>query len=221
MSHEAADAIPVSDEAHTATQPLETVALIKEKDKRPIETASVASEQNSVGKHQLNASSISSPTSSESEASNVKTCNISDITHVPVVSVQDVHNLIVSPKSKSDSGSESMVSELSPDVRAILSSTPELENSVMQSVSRSRKVQKGAKDDVKSTLEFDDAQEAVNTNSLFAELSSQEPSVIEEIDEGAEISVMGKELESVLRENEELVNTKYVSLMVILVNLTA
>ena len=99
-----------------------------------------------------------------------------------------------------------MVSELSPGVRAILSSTPELESSVV-SAKNARSIKTG-KDEIRTSLDFEAAQEFVNTNSLFAELSSQEPSVIEEIDEGAGISVMGKELESVLKENEELVKTK-------------
>ncbi|CAB4009020.1 C-Jun-amino-terminal kinase-interacting 3 [Paramuricea clavata] len=208
VNHQATDAIPIAEETRTVTQPMETVAYIKENDRGPTDTSSLANEQSGEIKHELNASAISSRTSSDSDTSNVKTCNISDISHVPIVSVQDVQNLIVSPKSKSESGNESMFSELSPDVRAILSSTPELENSVTQSATRNARVNKGSKDNVRTALEFDPAQEFVNTNSLFAELSCQEPSAIGEIDEGAEISVMGKELESVLKENEELVKTK-------------
>ena len=208
VSHQAADAISFAAEAQAVTQPMETVATIKENDKGPNETRSTTNEQNDEIKHELNASAISSRTSSDSDGSNVKTCNISDISHVPVVSVQDLQNLIVSPKSKSETGSESMISELSPDIRAILSSTPELDNSVTKSATRMRRDNKGSKDGVSTALEFDPAQEFVNTNSLFAELSCQEPSAIGEIDEGAEISVMGKELESVLKENEELVKTK-------------
>ncbi|XP_028409298.1 JNK-interacting protein 3-like isoform X2 [Dendronephthya gigantea] len=206
MHRQAADAIPFSDEARTAMLAHEAAAIVKENDKVHVETGSPAvKEQNGEVKQELNASAISSRTSSmDSDASNVKTCNISDISHIPVVSVQDVQNLIVSPRSKSESASESMISELSPDIRAILSSTPELESSA----TRNSKVSKGSRDNVKTALEFDPAQEFVNTNSLFAELSCQEPSAIGEIDEGAEISVMGKELESVLKENEELVKTK-------------
>ena len=208
MSPKAANVVPFADEIQELTQPVQAVAVIKENDQSPIETSSVVNELSGEIKPELNTSGMSSHTSSDSAASNVKTCNISDISHVPVVSVQDVQNLIISPKSKSESGSESMISELSPDVRAILSSTPELEMSVGQSATRKAKLNKGSKDNVRTALEFDPAQEFVNTNSLFAELSSQEPSAIGEIDEGAEISVMGKELESVLKENEELVKTK-------------
>lgn len=209
VNHQAANSIPFADEARTVTLPMETVANIKENDKLSIERSCEVNEQSAEMKQEMNSSAISSRTSSDSDASNVKTCNISDVSHVPVVSVQDVQNLIVSPKSKSESGSESIVSELSPDLRAILSSTPELESSVTHSATRKARVNdKGSKDNARTALEFDPAQEFVNTNSLFAELSFQEPSAIGEIDEGAEISVMGKELESVLKENEDLVKTK-------------
>jgi hypothetical protein len=208
LSHQTAGGISIADETRAVTQPIEAVATVKENDRDSSNTSSITNEENDEMKSDLNASGISSHTSSASDASNVKTCNISDISHVPIVSVQDVQNLIVSPKSKSETGDESMISELSPDVRAILSSTPELENSVSRSATRNSRVNKGSKDGVRTALEFDPAQEFVNTNSLFAELSSQEPSAIGEIDEGAEISVMGKELESVLKENEELVKTK-------------
>ena len=208
VSHQAADAISIADETREITKSMEAVAIMKENDKGVIDTSSKTNQENDETKSDLNASGISSRTSSDLDTSNVKTCNISDISHVPIVSVQDVQNLIVSPKSKSETGDESMISELSPDVRAILSSTPELESSVTQSGTRSSRVNKSSKDGVRTALEFDPAQEMVNTNSLFAELSCQEPSAIGEIDEGAEISVMGKELESVLKENEELVKTK-------------
>ena len=204
-----ANAIPFSDEVRTSTQPsVETVANVKKIDRISSEQNSEVKVQSGEAEQELNTSALSSGISNESDASNVRTCNISDISHVPVVSVQDVQNLIVSPKSKSESGSESMISELSPDVRAIISSTPELEASLTHSATRNGRVGKGSKDNVRAALEFDAAQEFVNTNSLFAELSCQEPSAIGEIDEGAEISVMGKELESVLKENEELVKTK-------------
>lgn len=206
VSPKAANVVPFADEVQEVAQQLPAVAIIKENEQSPIETSSMVNEQSGEIKPELNTSGVSSQTSSDSAASNVKTCNISDISHVPVVSVQDVQNLIISPKSKSESGSESMISELSPDVRAILSSTPELEMSLTRSATRKAGLNKGS--NVKAALEFDPAQEFVNTNSLFAELSSQEPSAIGEIDEGAEISVMGKELESVLKENEELVKTK-------------
>ena len=210
IHRQAADAIPFSDEARMATLAHEGAAVVKENDKLPGETSSSAvKEQNGEVKRELNASAKSSCTSSmDSDASNVKTCNISDISHIPVVSVQDVQNLIVSPKSKSESASELMTSELSPDIRAILSSTPELDISAVQSATRNSGVNKSSRSNVKTALQFDPAPEFVNTNSLFAELSCQEPSAIGEIDEGAEISVMGKELESVLKENEELVKTK-------------
>ena len=208
VDHQTADAIPFADEERAVTQSMETVAIVKENEKTNSGTSSIVNEENGETKHDMSGSVLSSRTSSDSESSNVKTCNISDISHVPVVSVEDVQSLIASPKSKSETGSESMISELSPDVRAILSSTPELETSVTQSASRNARVNKSSKDNVRTALEFDPAQEFVNTNSLFAELSCQEPSAIGEIDEGAEISVMGKELESVLKENEELVKTK-------------
>ena len=208
VSPKTTNAVPFADEVQELAQQQPAVAIIKENEQSPIETSSMVNEQSGEIKPDLNTSGVSSQTSSDSAASNVKTCNISDISHVPVVSVQDVQDLVISPKSKSESGSESMISELSPDVRAILSSTPELEMSLTRSATRKARLNKGSKDNVKTALEFDPAQEFVNTNSLFAELSSQEPSAIGEIDEGAEISVMGKELESVLKENEELVKTK-------------
>lgn len=195
-------AVPFDGESEVLKSPVETVADIKANDRLLEKSSEVGPDVNSV-------SSSFSVTSSDSDLSNVKTCSITDINHVPVVTVKDVQNLIISPKSKSESGSESMVSELSPDVRAILSSTPELETSMTNMSARNSRLNKGSKDDLKTSLNFENvSQELVNTNSLFAELSSQEPSVIGEIDEGAEISVMGKELESVLKENEELVKTK-------------
>ena len=190
-------AVPFDGESEVLKSPVETVADIKANDRLLEKSSEVGPDVNSV-------SSSFSVTSSDSDLSNVKTCSITDINHVPVVTVKDVQNLIISPKSKSESGSESM-----PDVRAILSSTPELETSMTNMSARNSRLNKGSKDDLKTSLNFENvSQELVNTNSLFAELSSQEPSVIGEIDEGAEISVMGKELESVLKENEELVKTK-------------
>lgn len=206
-------ALPLRDEIEVLESPVETVVNVKDINER-------LSERPSEVGVELNACSINSSfsvASSDSDSSNVKTCNITDIDHVPVLTAQDVQNLVISPKSKSESNSESMVSELSPDVQAVLSSTPELGLSVTSASARNSRQRretketssnKDAKDDVRTSLEFEAAQEFVNTNSLFAELSSQEPSVIGEIDEGAEISLMGKELESVLKENEELIRTK-------------
>lgn len=209
VNNGAAQAMSFLEETRTSSTPIETIAELKEN------SLTQASKGNATSSEHLNQirveqtlSEISSQPSGDSDPSGVKTYNDSDVSHPPVVGVDDVRNLISSPESKSQSINDSMVGELSPDIQAILSSTPELEGTVSLSGNNRSSLDKSSSHDLKGPLELAPAEESVNTNSLFAELANQEPSAIEEIDEGAEISLMGKELESVLKENEELVETK-------------
>ncbi|XP_046853151.1 JNK-interacting protein 3-like isoform X2 [Xenia sp. Carnegie-2017] len=209
VNNGAAQAMSFLEETRTFSTPIETIAELKEN------SLTQASKGDATSSEHLNQirveqtlSEMSSQPSGDSDPSGVKTYNDSDVSHPPVVGVDDVRNLISSPESKSQSINDSMVGELSPDIQAILSSTPELEGTVSLSGNNRSSLDKSSSHDLKGPLELAPAEESVNTNSLFAELANQEPSAIEEIDEGAEISLMGKELESVLKENEELVETK-------------
>ena len=51
---------------------------------------------------------------------------------------------------------------------------------------------------------------SINDLSLFAELSSEEPSIMTEMESVSCLSPVGKELEGLIKENEELLDSKYI-----------
>ena len=52
---------------------------------------------------------------------------------------------------------------------------------------------------------------SINDLSLFAELSSEEPSIMNEMESVSSLSPVGKELEGIIKENEELMESRYIT----------
>ncbi|KXJ05778.1 C-Jun-amino-terminal kinase-interacting protein 4, partial [Exaiptasia diaphana] len=121
------------------------------------------------------------------------TCSISDVDNLPIMNSKDAENMLT-PNSK-----------LSKDALEILQSTPELMDNSQASIAVNDKPETTAKRPV--SLDLENLPEGIPA-SLFVELSSQEPDKIGEMDTGADIIAMSKELESVMSENKELVAAK-------------
>ena len=68
--------------------------------------------------------------------------------------------------------------------------------------------------DEPSPCELQRGVERMNDLSLFAELSSQEPSFLEGLDTTGGLSAVGREMETIIKENEELLTAKYVVVIV-------
>ncbi|XP_048589385.1 C-Jun-amino-terminal kinase-interacting protein 4-like isoform X2 [Nematostella vectensis] len=132
---------------------------------------------------------------------NNSTCSISDVDNLPIVSAREAANMLT-PGS-----SDVSLTGISKDAAAILASTPELSGSnVVTEVARREKGSSSANRPV--SLDLENLPEGVAASSLFAELSSEEPDVIGQMDTGADIIAMGRELENVMKENKELVTVK-------------
>lgn len=88
----------------------------------------------------------------------------------------------------------------------VMQTTPELGNNNPNEVIRREKGGSSANRPI--SLDLENLPEGVTASSIFAEIASHEPDMIGEMDTGADITAMGKELESVMNENKELVANK-------------
>lgn len=151
-----------------------------------------------------------SSTDSSGQNLDTGTCSVTDINNIPIISMSEAEQ-IISPAPQSPNASfneQQWSSPLSKDAQAILASTPELESSSSNS-SVIRRTTGGQNTNQRPiSLDLENLPEGVEADSLFAELSSQEPEVIGVVDTGADITTIGKELENVLKENSQLLATK-------------
>ena len=147
-----------------------------------------------------------SSTESSGQNQDTSTCSITDINNMPIISMSEAE-CIIAPGQQSPNASfdeRQWSSPLSKDAQAILASTPELESNTV--VKRTSAGQTAAQRPI--SLDLENLPEGVEADSLFAELSSQEPEVIGVVDTGADITTIGKELENVLKENSQLLSAK-------------
>jgi hypothetical protein len=137
--------------------------------------------------------------SSDGADPNSSTCSISDVDNLPIMNAADAAHMLT-PNSS--------VTKLSKHAMDIMQTTPELasNNPLVTDVMRREKGGGATKRPI--SLDLENLPEGVAASSLFAELASQEPDMIGEMDTGADITAMGKELENVMTENKELVATK-------------
>lgn len=135
------------------------------------------------------------PSSDKAEASS-STCSISDVDNLPIMNAADAANMLT-PTSTTP--------KLSKEAMEVLQTTPELGNNPSEVVRREKS---GSSANRPISLDLENLPEGVAASSIFAEIASHEPDMIGEMDTGADITAMGKELESVMNENKELVATK-------------
>lgn len=133
------------------------------------------------------------------------TCNITDVDNMPIVTVKDVEH-VIGGEAHTPPGGEFV--HLSNNAGAIFESTPELNAKVSSSpvdVVRRSGSRQGERP---ISLDLETLPEGVSAHSLFAELSIQEPDSIGQVDTGADITTMVGELDTVLKENKELLQAK-------------
>lgn len=153
-----------------------------------------------------------SRSSTESSGQNVDTgqCSVTDVNNIPIISMSEAERIISpAPHSPNVSMNEQQWSSpLSKDAQAILASTPELESNSQSGSSSVVRRPSSNRAQRPISLDLENLPEGVEADSLFAELSSQEPEVIGLVDTGADITTIGKELENVLKENSQLLAAK-------------
>lgn len=146
-----------------------------------------------------------SSTTSSLQSLDASTCNITDVDNMPIMTVTDVEQAM--PGGAQKSPDEGFV-HLSNDAATIMASTPELNPNVSSTpvdvVRRSGSRQANRP----ISLDLETFPEGVSAHSLFAELSTQEPDIIGQVDTGADITAMVGELDNVLKENKELSQVK-------------
>lgn len=133
------------------------------------------------------------------------TCNITDVDNMPIVTVKDVEH-VIGGEAHTPPGGEFV--HFSNNAGAIFESTPELNAKVSSSpvdVVRRSGSRQGERP---ISLDLETLPEGVSAHSLFAELSIQEPDSIGQVDTGADITTMVGELDTVLKENKELLQAK-------------
>lgn len=144
-------------------------------------------------------------TASSSHSVDSGSCNITDVDNMPIMTVTDVEQVIGREAHTPPGGG---FVHLSNDAEAILESTPELKAKVPSSPvdvirrSGSRQAERPV------SLDLETLPEGVSAHSLFAELSILEPDSIGQVDTGADITTMVGELDTVLKENKELLQAK-------------
>ena len=146
-----------------------------------------------------------SSTASSLQSLDTNTCNVTDVDNMPIMTVTDVERAMSGEPQTSPEGS---FLHLSSDAAAIMASTPELKPKASTSPvdvirrSGSRQAERPI------SLDLETLPEGVSAHSLFAELSVQEPDIIGQVDTGADITTMVGELDTVLKENKELLQVK-------------
>lgn len=134
------------------------------------------------------------------------TCHLTDVDNMPIMTVTDVERAMSGESQTPPDGS---FIHLSNDAAAIMASTPELNPYALSSpvdVVRREGSRQGAERPI--SLDLETLPEGVSAHSLFAELSVQEPDIIGQVDTGADITAMVGELDTVLKENKELLTAK-------------
>lgn len=134
------------------------------------------------------------------------TCHLTDVDNMPIMTVTDVERAMSGESQTPPDGS---FIHLSNDAAAIMASTPELNPNALSSpvdVVRREGSRQGAERPI--SLDLETLPEGVSAHSLFAELSVQEPDIIGQVDTGADITAMVGELDTVLKENKELLTAK-------------
>ncbi|XP_020631979.1 C-Jun-amino-terminal kinase-interacting protein 4-like [Orbicella faveolata] len=145
-----------------------------------------------------------SSTASSLQSLDTGTCHLTDVDNMPIMTVTDVERAISGEAQSPPDGSF-----LSNDAAAIMASTPELNPNALSSpvdVIRRGGSRQSAERPI--SLDLETLPEGVSAHSLFAELSVQEPDIIGQVDTGADITAMVGELDTVLKENTELLTAK-------------
>lgn len=147
-----------------------------------------------------------SSTASSLQSLDTGTCHLTDVDNMPIMTVTDVKKAMSGESQTPPDGSFVFLSN---DAAAIMASTPELNPNLSSSpvdVIRREGSRQGAERPI--SLDLETLPEGVSAHSLFAELSVQEPDIIGQVDTGADITAMVGELDTVLKENKELVTAK-------------
>lgn len=145
-----------------------------------------------------------SSTASSLQSLDNGTCHLTDVDNMPIMTVTDVERAM-----SGEAQTPPDASFLSNDAVAIMASTPELNPNASSSpvhVIRREGSRQGAERPI--SLDLETLPEGVSAHSLFAELSVQEPDIIGQVDTGADITAMVGELDTVLKENKELLTAK-------------
>ena len=145
-----------------------------------------------------------SSTASSLQILDTGACHLTDVDNMPIMTVTDVERAMSGEAHTPPDGSF-----LSNDAAAIMASTPELKPNALSSpvdVIRRGGSRQGAERPI--SLDLETLPEGVSAHSLFAELSVQEPDIIGQVDTGADITAMVGELDTVLKENKELLTAK-------------
>ena len=144
-----------------------------------------------------------SSTASSLQSLDTGTCHLTDVDNMPIMTLTDVERAM-----SGEAQTPPDASFLSNDAAAIMASTPELNPNASSSpvdVIRREGGRQGAERPI--SLDLETLPEGVSA-SLFAELSVQEPDIIGQVDTGADITAMVGELDTVLKENKELLTAK-------------
>lgn len=162
------------------------------------------------GKVDLNSSDVvtkgsRSSTTSSLQSLDTNTCNVSDVDNMPIMTVTDVERAI---SGEAHSPPDGDFVHLSNDAVAIMASTPELNPNVSSSPIDVVRRAGSRQAERPISLDLESLPEGVSAHSIFAELSSQEPDIIGQVDTGADITAMVGELDTVLKENKELLQVK-------------
>lgn len=147
-----------------------------------------------------------SSTASSLQSLDTGTCHLTDVDNMPIMTVTDVERVMSGESQTPPDGS---FVHLSNDAAAIIASTPELTPNAVSSpveVIRREGSRQGAERPI--SLDLETLPEGVSAHSLFAELSIEEPDIIGQVDTGADITAMVGELDTVLKENKELLTAK-------------
>lgn len=162
------------------------------------------------GKVDLNSSDVvtkgsRSSTTSSLQSLDTNTCNVSDVDNMPIMTVTDVERAM---SGEAHSPPDGDFVHLSNDAVAIMASTPELNPNVSSSPIDVVRRAGSRQAERPISLDLESLPEGVSAHSIFAELSSQEPDIIGQVDTGADITAMVGELDTVLKENKELLQVK-------------
>lgn len=146
-----------------------------------------------------------SSTTSSLQSLDTGTCNLIDVDNMPIMTVTDVERAMSGEAHTPPDGG---FVRLSNDAAAIMASTPELNpNATSSPVDVVRR--SGARQAERPiSLDLETLPEGVSAHSIFAELSIEEPDIIGQVDTGADITAMVGELDTVLKENKELLQVK-------------
>ena len=127
-----------------------------------------------------------------------------DVDNIPIMTAKDAERMMLPGTSVSP---DSSFSGISKTAATIVATTPELDSqSQAAEVMRRSGARRGAGRPI--SLDLEALPEGVSADSLFMELSNQEPDSIGDVDTGADITAMGKELEIIMKENKELLAAK-------------